>query len=112
MLPSERGGRAEHRSDQGIVGGRQVVDRRNVLARDDEHVQRRLRIDVLDRDDVVVLMDDRPLDLTRDDFAEETVAHGLWMIAVRAIPCRSSRMWSTRSEARAPTSRRTSSSCP
>jgi hypothetical protein len=76
MLLRQHRGRAEHRSHQCVIGRRQVVDRRDVSTRDDEHMQRRLRVDVLDGDEVVVLMDDGALDLARDDLAEEAVAHG------------------------------------
>jgi hypothetical protein len=39
-------------------------------------MQRCLRVDVLDGNQVVVLIDDGALDLARDDPAEEAVGHG------------------------------------
>ncbi len=41
--------------------------------RDDEHVRRRLGVDVLERDRVLGLADDLGRDVTRDDLAEQAV---------------------------------------
>src|SRR4051812_2535183 len=70
----------------------------------------RLRVDVVEGEDPIVLVNDRPGDLPIDDFAEETVGHcksprrmtedpedRTWRAylrsttAVRAMPCRSRR---------------------
>ena len=61
VLFRQRRGRAEHGSHERIVFRPQVVDRGDVLPRNDQHVERCLRVDVLDRDQVVVLMDDSAL---------------------------------------------------
>ena len=58
---------AEELADERLVLGREVVHRRDVLARDDEHVRRRLGLDVLERDGVRVLVDDLRRDLLRGD---------------------------------------------
>lgn len=46
-----------------------------MLARDDERVERGLRIDVLEREDGVVFVVSCRGDLARDDLAEQTVGH-------------------------------------
>ena len=69
-----QGGRpAKHRTHETIVAWRQVVQRGDVLPWHDQHVQRRLRIDVLEGHQRVVLVDDGARDFTRDDLAEEAV---------------------------------------
>ena len=55
----------------------QVVERRDVLARDDEHVRRRLGIDVFERQHVVALVDQIARDFPVANLAEEAVAHGV-----------------------------------
>ena len=64
-----------HLSNQSIVGRRQLVERGNVPSGKDQHVERRLWIDVLNDNDVLVLIDDRRGDLARDDFAKKTAIH-------------------------------------
>src|SRR6266496_1756802 len=59
--------------------------------RDDEHVRGRLRVDVVERKNALVLVHDRGWDLTLDDLAEETVTHRRFATAVRAMPWRSRR---------------------
>ena len=44
-------------------------------SRDDQHVYRRLRVDVLEGDQPVVLVDDGRRNLAVDDLAEEAVGH-------------------------------------
>jgi hypothetical protein len=66
----ERGRDAEELPRERVVLGREVVQRGDVLARDDEQVDGCLRIDVLERDDVCVLVDDLRGDLLLDDLAE------------------------------------------
>ena len=46
-------GIVEGRPDEGVVSRGQIVQRGDVPARDDEHVQRRLRVDVLERDQLL-----------------------------------------------------------
>ena len=52
-----RGG-AMHGPNEAVVARRQIVQRGDVPARDDQHMQRRLRVDVLDRDQLIVLMNE------------------------------------------------------
>ena len=60
-------------AQQGDVGVRRVREARHVLLRDDQHVRRRLRVDVLDDDGIVVLVDHLSGDGSRYDLAEEAV---------------------------------------
>lgn len=53
----------------------EIGERRDVRAGHDEHMQRRLRVDVSERDGAVVLMDDLRGDLARDDAADHAIAH-------------------------------------
>jgi hypothetical protein len=70
------GGRAtDHFPDQPIVGVPQIVQRRDVPSRDDEDVHRRLWVDVLEGDEMLVLMDDRCRDFPFDDLAEQAISH-------------------------------------
>ena len=77
-----------------------VVQRRDVPAGDDEHMERRLRIDVLERQQLVVLVDDLRGDLAVGDLAEQTVVGHVWpryasprrITAARGIPRRSLRI--------------------
>ncbi len=62
-----------------VPGERRIVqfrERRHVAARHDEHVERRLRIQVGERDGLLVLIHELRRDLARDDAAEDAVAHG------------------------------------
>ena len=52
------------------------VERRDVLSRHDEHMRRRLRVDIAEGDGAVVLLDQLRWDLAVDDLAEQAVAHG------------------------------------
>ena len=49
--------------------------RDHLVARDDEHVNRRLRVDVAERQAAVVLVHDVRGDLSVDDLLEEVVLH-------------------------------------
>src|SRR5581483_4372074 len=84
--------RAPHQlADDRVVVRRQVVERGDVLLRNDEHMRRTLRIDVVEREHAVVFVDDRRGDLASGDFAEEAVGHTRFAIATRGISCRSRR---------------------
>ncbi len=65
--------RGEHESphERRISRGERV-DRFDVSLRHDEHVRRRLRMDVVERDEVSVLPTERRRELTVCDAAEET----------------------------------------
>ena len=71
----DRGRRSLHRSHQRIVMSGEIVQRRDVAARNDQNVKRRLRIDIPDGDELVILMDEAAGDLPSDDLAEEAIAH-------------------------------------
>lgn len=62
-------------ADEIIVRGRQIIERRNMTFRDYEYVQRSLRIDVLERNQVVVFMHAFGGKLPGDDFAKQA-GHG------------------------------------
>ena len=58
---------------QNLIIVLQVVQRGNVTARDDEHIEGRLWIDILKRKDAVVLVNDRRRNFAGGDPAKETV---------------------------------------
>jgi NAD(P)H-dependent FMN reductase len=64
---------ANHLSNQTVVFGAEVVQRRDVPARHDEDVRGRLGVDVLDGNEPIVRIHNRARDLACDDLAEETV---------------------------------------
>src|SRR5579871_3997238 len=69
-----------------VLRGCQLRRRRDVLARDDEDVHRRLRVDVAERDDVVVLVHLGRGQVAGGDRAEEAVAHGCSRVARTTSP--------------------------
>jgi len=64
-------GAQQHVSDDRVVLIGHLVERRDVFARNDEDVRRRLRVDVVERDDLVVFVHFFCRDLARRDAAEE-----------------------------------------
>ena len=58
LLGRDGGGKAHHPADERVVGFAEVVQRRNVAARDHQRVQRRLRVDVVEGEELFVLTDD------------------------------------------------------
>src|SRR5688572_924517 len=121
VFPGDLRGGAMHGPNEAVVARRQVAQRGDVPARDDQHMQRRLRVDVLNRDQLIVLMHELPGNLTADDLAEKTIAHDARrprrltpplytrsITAVRGMPCKSSRTRSRRSDGRSATRCRTS----
>ncbi|HEY1308954.1 MAG TPA: hypothetical protein VGF24_35675 [Vicinamibacterales bacterium] len=81
VLPGERRGGAVHGTDERVVTRGEIIERGDVFARDDQRVQRGLRVDVGDGDELIVLMQEFARDLTRDDFAEQTVVHDVLALA-------------------------------
>ena len=75
LLRDLRGGEEELARDLRVVGA-EVVEGGYVLLGDDEHVRRGLRLDVLEGEDVLVLVDLLRRDLAPDELAEEAVLHG------------------------------------
>ena len=72
----ERGAAPHHLAHDPVIFGGEVVEAGDVAPRHHEHVRRRLRVDVLERDHAVVLIHDRARDLPRDDLAEQAIGHG------------------------------------
>lgn len=68
-------GHTLHRAHQRIVVRTQIVQRGDMTARNDQDVQGRLRVDIPDRNDLVILMDEASRDLSCDDLAEEAIVH-------------------------------------
>ena len=75
LLCDERGA-ADELADNLIVFGPDVIERRDVPLRHDQDVRRRLRVDVVERENAIVLVDDARGYLPLDDFAEQAVGHG------------------------------------
>ena len=55
---------------------RRLVDRRDVLQRNEEHVQRRLGVDVREAETQLITVHHLGRNLAVDDFAKETIGHG------------------------------------
>ena len=70
-------------SHRGRVLGRQIVNRRDVLLRNDEDMRWRNRSDVAKGERVLVFVDDRCRDFLLEDVAEQA-AHGPAAYCVRA----------------------------
>src|SRR5688572_22282371 len=66
---------AHHLAHERIVSGLKIVQRLDVPLRDDEHVGWRLRVDVVEGQHAVVLVDDRCRNLASDQLAEEAIGH-------------------------------------
>jgi hypothetical protein len=64
-----------HSSDQFGISGRQIVDSGDMSAGNDEDVRWRFRVDIAERHEVVVLVDDFRGNNTQGDFAEKAVFH-------------------------------------
>ena len=64
------------------LGGYVVGDVAVVLLRDHERVDRRLRVEVVEGDDLVVLIDNGRGDLVVGNFAENAITHG-WFLSHR-----------------------------
>jgi len=63
-------------ADDLLIFHADVVQRRDVPFRHDQHVGWRLRIDVVERENAIVFVDDAGWDFPFDDFAEQAVGHG------------------------------------
>src|SRR5262245_8579605 len=71
-----------------IVGGAWIVQWLDITPRHDEHMRRSLRVDIVERDDLVVLVNDRRLNLAVHDSAEQAVGHGRPFYSRRATAAR------------------------
>ena len=72
LLPGDLRGGPDHCADEAVVALAEVVQRRNVLLRHDQHVQRRLRVDVGKGQQPIVFVDFRRRNLTSDDSTKQT----------------------------------------
>src|SRR5690606_18737580 len=82
LLARDLGGADEELTEQERLLRAGVRERANVLDGDHQDVQGRLRIDVAERDDALVPVDDVPRDPALDDSAEQAVsgcAHALML---------------------------------
>jgi hypothetical protein len=70
-----RGGHSHHPAYKRVVARAEVVEAGDMPAWHHEHVRGRLRRDVLERDDLIVLMNDGCRNLSGDDPAEKTIRH-------------------------------------
>jgi hypothetical protein len=64
-----------HRPYEPVVVRSEVVQRADVATGDDQYVQRRLRVDVPDGDELVVLVNESGGNLPADNPAEEAIVH-------------------------------------
>ena len=74
-LPRDPGSRLEHLAQQQIVVGAHVVQRRDVFLRYNQHVNRRLRVDIFESQNLVIFVHSRRRDLAGDDLAKQAVRH-------------------------------------
>lgn len=77
QLPSNFGGFQQQMTEQGLVLRPRFRDPRDGLLWDQKDVRGRLRGDVVEGDDQVVLIDDPGRDFTSDDFLKQGFAHKL-----------------------------------
>lgn len=77
FLPRDLRRKAQQMTEQGVMLTRGVIERREVLARNQQHVRGSLRVEIAERDGVIVFVDFLRWNLTCDDFAKETVHPGL-----------------------------------
>src|SRR3990172_3088974 len=77
LLPRQARGDFEDMTDHGAVIGCEIENAGNMPARDDENMDGRLRIDVLEGNHRVILVNDISFDLALDDATEKTIAHRL-----------------------------------
>src|SRR5256885_17269237 len=66
-------GDLDHAGEHRGLRRREVVDARNVLLRNDQHMRRRDRTDIVKGDDLFVAEDFLSWNLAREDLAEETL---------------------------------------
>ena len=75
VLCRQRRPATDHLAHEPVVVGTKVVQARDMTARHNEHVHRSLWVDVFERDQAIVGIDNRAGDLASDDLAEEAVGH-------------------------------------
>jgi hypothetical protein len=77
QLPRNFGGFQQQMTEQGLVFRTRFGNTRDGLLRDQKDVRRRLRGDVMEGDDRVVLINNPGRNFTRDDFLEQGLAHNV-----------------------------------
>ena len=70
LLPRNGGCTPDHVANQQIVSGGKVVERRDVTSRDDENMERSLRVEILKGHEPIILIDDRRRNLPGRDSTE------------------------------------------
>ena len=77
---------SDHFTNQSIPIGAEIVQRRDVGLGDNQKVQWRLRVDVLDDDELFIFVDDFRGDSAGGNPTEQTFIHSiLWQITVRGM---------------------------
>jgi len=71
----ESRGRQHQMAEQSLVGRGRVAEARDVLFRNDQHMYRSLRLDVMDCDTLLVFMGNSGRDFAVDDFLENRFGH-------------------------------------
>src|SRR5438093_12763595 len=100
-----------HLADEAVLAGRDIVERGDVRLWNDQHMQRRLRVDIFDDHHPLIFVDDLRRDLPVDNPAEQAFAHGRFCTtAVRGMSCRSPRIETSDNAGNSSTSDRTASS--
>src|SRR5712691_13499023 len=115
-LLRDGGGATDDFTDDLVVLDTHLVQRLDVSLGNHQHVGRGLRVDVVEGEHPLVLVDDRCGNLAMDDLAEQTIRHGKRpakfcplpsvsylrrATAVRAMPCKS-RLTPTMTSVRSP----------
>jgi len=77
LVGRQLSGASQHPADQRVIVPTEIVGGRDVLSGNDEQVHRRLRIDVAERDEIVVFVHNRRRNLAGDDAAEQAVHPGM-----------------------------------
>src|SRR5258708_3565795 len=91
-FPGQSGGGQQQVAEGGLVGGGRFTDAGNELLRDDEHMHRRLRIDVVDGEAELVLVRELRRNLAVDDLLENRF-HCLQVEGSAPAELRSSWSW-------------------
>ncbi len=80
LLSGNLVGRLDHLSDQRRLGVSHLGERRYVLSRDDEQVDRRNGVDIRESHDVIVLVNDFRRYFAPDNFTENAVRLALYRV--------------------------------
>src|SRR6185503_2521587 len=75
LLPGQARGDLKNLADNRVVVGLDVEHARDMLARNDENVHRRLWLDIPEGNDAIVLVEDTRVDLSFHQGAKQTAIH-------------------------------------